>query len=695
MRTLLLTSLFTIVIGAEPAWIAVAEAHRGLIAPDQPVIFSVTPPADSPTNTTLQWTVATLAGEQVGTGSQAFTTTAEQMLTIAPALARGWYQIRFAAGDTTFDRSVVVLPERAIATAPATTRMGLCLNGLPDRIRDDATHAQVAADYRAMARLGVGMARGLDLWHLAQRVKPPADWRTVPIAWEHADLQLELREAVGIRTLGTLFYSTGWASGQKEWWGQSFHPPTDLTPQGPYAHWITANVQRYAGRVTHWEHWNEQDSQGFFKGSPEQYARMLDTAYAAVKQADPQATMLSGSWVGTGQMNQRKALDASPERNHDDLCLHGYMNILRKILPVKREYRRRGLSTDPIWVTETGLEPNMNEDWDRERRLAAYRRQATQVVRAYHKYLLAGADHVFWFCWSWNPYGLVSDRGPRPAAATYRLLADTIDVPATFAGYVDCGAAARSVFAAAWRQPDGIAVIGWRDWEDPIPAGGWAVRSVDLPIDAGATAILFALDGREQRRLVGPGVLTMPLDEEPAFVRITGSTTQVDALLGWTPRYAGEVVASVTFDERGQITHGMHVDMNGEPAVIGDRRCLLICRDPEQKPYNARWYASMHLNDDVIIEVCDDFGVPKEPLGVRITYWDEGGEPFGFHHGAFSTPTIARGNSRTWKTVTVPIRDGGLPDQDSHASFRITNWGWNPKQKPLALAAIELIRLGE
>ncbi len=103
----------------------------------------------------------------------------------------------------------------------------------------------------------------------------------------------------------------------------------------------------------------------------------------------------------------------------------------------------------------------------------------------------------------------------------------------------------------------------------------------------------------------------------------------------------------------------------------------------------------MHLNDDVIIEVCDDFGVPKESLGVRITYWDEGGEPFGFHHGAFSTPTIARGNSRTWKTVTVPIRDGGLPDQDSHTSFRITNWGWNPKQKPLALAAIELIRLGE
>jgi len=67
-----------------------------------------------------------------------------------------------------------------------------------------------------------------------------------------------------------------------------------------YAAFIGDLAERWAGKVTAFEIWNEEDSSGWWGGSPNPaaYAQLLQAAYPAIKAADPSATVVLGGLTG-------------------------------------------------------------------------------------------------------------------------------------------------------------------------------------------------------------------------------------------------------------------------------------------------------------------------------------------------------------------------------------------------------------
>jgi polysaccharide biosynthesis protein PslG len=65
-----------------------------------------------------------------------------------------------------------------------------------------------------------------------------------------------------------------------------------------YAAFLTYLAGAFGGRVTAWEIWNEEDAASWWNGTPAQYAALLQASYAAIRAADPQATVVVGGLTG-------------------------------------------------------------------------------------------------------------------------------------------------------------------------------------------------------------------------------------------------------------------------------------------------------------------------------------------------------------------------------------------------------------
>lgn len=72
-------------------------------------------------------------------------------------------------------------------------------------------------------------------------------------------------------------------------------PPANTQDYADFMRYISA---RYAGRVTSWEVWNEEDSTNWWLGDEATYVRMLKEAYAGVKAGAPGAQVVFGGTVG-------------------------------------------------------------------------------------------------------------------------------------------------------------------------------------------------------------------------------------------------------------------------------------------------------------------------------------------------------------------------------------------------------------
>lgn len=74
-------------------------------------------------------------------------------------------------------------------------------------------------------------------------------------------------------------------------------PPASDADYAALLHFLAA---RWAGRVSAYEIWNEEDASRWWSGAPDPaaYTRLLQSAYSAVKTADPAATVVLGGLTG-------------------------------------------------------------------------------------------------------------------------------------------------------------------------------------------------------------------------------------------------------------------------------------------------------------------------------------------------------------------------------------------------------------
>ena len=203
------------------------------------------------------------------------------------------------------------------------------------------------------------------------------------------------------------------------------HDLTAYTPEN-YTNWVTTlgrSVERYRGRIAGWEIWNEPNI-GFWDGPKEDYPKLVNLAYPAVKAADPGARVIACSTAGVdlkfidmclGKGLRFDDLSTHPYRSNPDE--RGFMADLASLTN-----RSHGTKT---WLTELGWPTGCDRNTYSERQQAAY------FVRAYLAAAGSGCsaaingydfvDDGFNVLERENNFGIVRrDLTPKPA---YRALA--------------------------------------------------------------------------------------------------------------------------------------------------------------------------------------------------------------------------------------------------------------------------------
>ena len=87
-------------------------------------------------------------------------------------------------------------------------------------------------------------------------------------------------------------------------------------------------MEHYRERIQNWEVWNEPYWTGFFTGTPEEYAELLQVACRAIKRADPHAVVVGGCFTPADEAWTRRVLAAGGLEFMDVLSYHVYWSPL-------------------------------------------------------------------------------------------------------------------------------------------------------------------------------------------------------------------------------------------------------------------------------------------------------------------------------------------------------------------------------
>lgn len=138
-------------------------------------------------------------------------------------------------------------------------------------------------------------------------VKQDFPWREIEGAgkgqfdWNQADWVVNLaHDKFGLNILARVDRQPGWATGGRCSTGVEMGPPDDLQD---WADFLTALATRYKGRIAAYAVWNEPNLAREWCGLPPDpagYMRLLQTAYKAIKAADPNAIVISAGLSPTG-----------------------------------------------------------------------------------------------------------------------------------------------------------------------------------------------------------------------------------------------------------------------------------------------------------------------------------------------------------------------------------------------------------
>ena len=302
--------------------------------------------------------------------------------------------------------SVLAAPAAAGAAVPRDF-FGVMANGPLD-----APSFALDAESAAMSAAGVESERIEIAWDLVEPQKGQYDFALT-------DRKVLAAARARIDVLALIVRSPAWAARHP---GQPFSSPRD---PADYAAFTRALVARYgpggslwaehpdvAPRpVRAWQVWNEPNlavywtEQPFMRG----YARLLDAAYAAIKQADPGSTVVMAGLANFSWRDLERLFAKGGARLRFDVAavhpFSGRPSNSVKIVRLNREaLDRHGAARKPIWLTELtwssakGHKKNLTKDWE-----TTDAGQAVRLREAYALFVRARRalrlERIYWYTW--------------------------------------------------------------------------------------------------------------------------------------------------------------------------------------------------------------------------------------------------------------------------------------------------------
>lgn len=353
---------------------------------------------------------------------------------------------------------------------------------------------------RASLLAGAGWGRTDLWWSLVEPERGRYEWR-------EADVAVELFEEAGVRLLGILCYGSAWSGGAA---------PSTEEEREAFGDYVYALVARYKGRVSAWEVWNEPNLAMFWSPAPDPhaYARLLRTAYARAKEADPSVTVV-GCAVSHVDLDFIRTVIAEGGLDWmDAISVHLYEpepadlpgQQFARIYELRRLLEEAGRPL-PIWVTEIGW-PTVAGFSESDQVAHVARLYATCCTRP----LADWVEKVFYFSiHDWAPRGTGGDghfgltyldRTPKPALLAYRTAAVMLS-RARFERRLDTG--------------DGrTALLFKRQGKDLVVAWSEGEGRLDLRWDGEARACDAI--GRPLRIRQSPATVSLPLTSEPVYL---------------------------------------------------------------------------------------------------------------------------------------------------------------------------------
>lgn len=170
-------------------------------------------------------------------------------------------------------------------------------------------------------------------------------------------------------------------------------------------------MERYKGRVTHWEIWNEPDTPTYWTPQDDmvRYTALLKKVYCRAKKIDPDCRILNGGLSEGITFSLKNIYKNGGKGFFDILAIHPFVNPLRAdgaarvktmVAACRKIIKERGDAKE-IWLTELGAPgvktPKKENGW-REGMSPTEKEQANWVRRIYAEILpaLPPGTKIFW-----------------------------------------------------------------------------------------------------------------------------------------------------------------------------------------------------------------------------------------------------------------------------------------------------------
>lgn len=274
---------------------------------------------------------------------------------------------------------------------------------------------------QAGRKIGIQWARCHNMmqWTWWTRIQPNG-----PEEWIWGDEAQALVDRLGFSTLGQFLYVPDWASSAPpgDTGRRIASPPKDWDQ---FARYVRETVNRYKGSIHVWEVWNEPHYSGFWRGTPQEYAKLIEIAHREAKGADPTCMILGGGGVHPRSMDWMRAmLEAGGGRFMDGFSIH-YLepDYAREIMPKIRALLREYGVTGPVWNSEesvpsTSFLDQLRADYLDSDARYHYRNACHELVRTYMENLANGIDRIFYYDqadpWRFRAFDKPRTEGIRP-----------------------------------------------------------------------------------------------------------------------------------------------------------------------------------------------------------------------------------------------------------------------------------------
>ncbi len=348
--------------------------------------------------------------------------------------------------------------------------------------------------------------------------------------WTWYDERIDAMRERGMEVFGVLCRTPEWAGRDPggEPVGSTAWPPRDY---GEFGEYVYRTVDHYKGKIGCWEAWNEPWGRGFWAGTPEEYAKLLEVAYTQAKRADPGCSIVGGCfWPPEPEFTDR-VLATGALSLMDAVSYHHYCEPDAVAMGqvgswyehVRSKLDAAGGKSLPLWMTEGGTACPSFYHWLGRRDQA---RAAAETVAKHLTQTKALGVETFCYYYAWQEIG--SPRmfhGLASGWYVHPLLEYDGSPKTSYAAYSGCAHLLTGARPVGQTEEGRLRAYAFQRGEDAVLVL-WArdalVEPLRLSVDLGNAVRQYDLMGAEQPVRSEEGECVLELGSAPVYVVARG-----------------------------------------------------------------------------------------------------------------------------------------------------------------------------